>query len=551
MGTIKGKNSQHASKYDFYINYTVTSDPNNLRYKVTASAMLDIVRWKFDSRLPETVKVSIDGSTSSKQYPNGMKNWGNNSSRVSKTMHTYTKYIAYTASDQVIKLSAKTTDIDSGGYGPGVCSASGTIKLAAKFNTAGKLNAGAATESSLQVTLSGLPPKVGFERKVDWYYKLGTSSSYIKFKETTIASTSKSTSFSETKTGLLSSRPYNFKAEIKTDKKAITSKTATATTAATTLKTVLSMGNTYGNLTAIKGNIGFLRVISWYYRKSGEKEYVLSDTTKIAENETATNYTKTFSGLLSNVKYEFKIVVKTGNTLLKQVEVTGVTVKDETLVPLPVLYNVLQKPAKKNVYLYWDSPAHVTGTVYKVQYQQKGSSSWNNAEILEDFEGGSIIRIPGKSAEYAFRIAAVNSIAAGVERYSEVISAYIYDDFEWDSEKASGLPFLLTATEWNRLIDWIDAMLTKYEINTDLYQLEHVQSGDAVMAASYNTAAEAIQQISGAVIPDVSVGDVRWKRLETFSQPKNITATNVASRKKAKITSMASGAPKMSPTKWE
>ena len=49
----------------------------------------------------------------------------------------------------------------------------------------------------------------------------------------------------------------------------------------------------------------------------------------------------------------------------------------------------------------------------------------------------------------------------------------------------------------------------------------------------------------------VSQVAVRWKRLETFSQPKNITATNVASRKKAKIPSMASGAPKMSPTKWE
>src|SRR5210317_1289269 len=40
----------------------------------------------------------------------------------------------------------------------------------------------------------------------------------------------------------------------------------------------------------------------------------------------------------------------------------------------------------------------------------------------------------------------------------------------------------------------------------------------------------------------------RWVFLETRSQPKNMTAKNDASRKKAKIPSAARGAPKMSPT---
>ena len=43
----------------------------------------------------------------------------------------------------------------------------------------------------------------------------------------------------------------------------------------------------------------------------------------------------------------------------------------------------------------------------------------------------------------------------------------------------------------------------------------------------------------------------RWKPRLTRFQPKNMTATNVLSRKKARMPSMASGAPKMSPTKWE
>ena len=53
-----------------------------------------------------------------------------------------------------------------------------------------------------------------------------------------------------------------------------------------------------------------------------------------------------------------------------------------------------------------------------------------------------------------------------------------------------------------------------------------------------------------APIP-VSQVDIRWKRLLTFSHPKNITAKNVASIKKARMPSMARGAPKMSPTNHE
>ena len=44
---------------------------------------------------------------------------------------------------------------------------------------------------------------------------------------------------------------------------------------------------------------------------------------------------------------------------------------------------------------------------------------------------------------------------------------------------------------------------------------------------------------------------VRWNPLETLFQPKNITAMKVLSRKKAIMPSMASGAPKISPTKCE
>ncbi len=49
----------------------------------------------------------------------------------------------------------------------------------------------------------------------------------------------------------------------------------------------------------------------------------------------------------------------------------------------------------------------------------------------------------------------------------------------------------------------------------------------------------------------VSHVEARWKPRLTRPQPKNMTAKNVASRKKAMMPSIASGAPKISPTKWE
>ena len=49
----------------------------------------------------------------------------------------------------------------------------------------------------------------------------------------------------------------------------------------------------------------------------------------------------------------------------------------------------------------------------------------------------------------------------------------------------------------------------------------------------------------------VSQVEARWKPALTFFQPKNITATKVLSMKNATMPSMASGAPKMSPTSQE
>ena len=60
-----------------------------------------------------------------------------------------------------------------------------------------------------------------------------------------------------------------------------------------------------------------------------------------------------------------------------------------------------------------------------------------------------------------------------------------------------------------------------------------------------------IHQAESVAPRPVSQVEARWKRRLTLFQPKNITAINVASIKKATMPSMANGAPKMSPTNHE
>ena len=63
--------------------------------------------------------------------------------------------------------------------------------------------------------------------------------------------------------------------------------------------------------------------------------------------------------------------------------------------------------------------------------------------------------------------------------------------------------------------------------------------------------ATSIHQADSVAPKAVSHVAVRWKPRLTLRQPKNITAMKVDSRKNARMPSMASGAPKMSPTNHE
>ncbi len=102
---------------------------------------------------------------------------------------------------------------------------------------------------------------------------------------------------------------------------------------------------------------------------------------------------------------------------------------------------------------------------------------------------------------------------------------------------------------------WVNLLIATGEKSTSVKEVisKRTCSGSKVQPAGYciQALATRIQSADTAAPTAVSHVAVRCAPRLTRSQPKNMTARKVVSRKKATMPSMASGAPKMSPTKWE
>ena len=101
-------------------------------------------------------------------------------------------------------------------------------------------------------------------------------------------------------------------------------------------------------------------------------------------------------------------------------------------------------------------------------------------------------------------------------------------------------------TVWKNLLTAIGEVATAQKSTISLRAvsgLNSIPTGYCIHAL-----ATSIHQAEMVAPKPVSHVEAKWKPRLTFCQPKNITAMNVASMKKATIPSIASGAPKMSPT---
>ncbi len=131
--TVAGTTSRNSSKYDFNCVYTLTNDAANKRYALEVTAQLKIKKYKFSSTQTHKVNIKINGTTYTKTF-DGMSG-GNNSSTVTKNLYKKTVYFSYASAARSIPVSITTSDISSGGYGPGVCKASTNVTVPAVTTT--------------------------------------------------------------------------------------------------------------------------------------------------------------------------------------------------------------------------------------------------------------------------------------------------------------------------------------------------------------------------------------------------------------------------------
>lgn len=127
--TVAGTTSRNSSKYDFNCFYTLTNDTVNKQYTLKVTAQLKIRKYKFSTTKAHKVNIEVNGKTYTKAL-NGLSG-GDNASTVTKPLYSKSVNFPYASAACRIPVSISTTDISSGGYGPGICKASTSISIPA------------------------------------------------------------------------------------------------------------------------------------------------------------------------------------------------------------------------------------------------------------------------------------------------------------------------------------------------------------------------------------------------------------------------------------
>lgn len=131
--TVAGTTSRNTSHYDFNCVYTLTNDTANKRYSLEVTAQLKINKYRFSTEKEHKVNIKINGTTYTKTF-SGLSG-GDNATVVTKNLYTKTVNFSYASEARSVPVSITTTDIESGGYGPGICKASATVTIPAVSTT--------------------------------------------------------------------------------------------------------------------------------------------------------------------------------------------------------------------------------------------------------------------------------------------------------------------------------------------------------------------------------------------------------------------------------
>lgn len=504
MATIlSNKKSTYGGPYAFYtVGVTVgTRTPTTVKIKFTVTARLQYsTSWiGTGSGYGLTASLYIGGAWRTITLKSEQTRWQGTGA------HSVTSgWITISAGTATSVLSGIRFKVDRTGSGTSAeltstaCSNVGITNVSNTYSGA-KLTATANSQAQITAALSGLPAAVGYARTIKWY--IGG----VHAATTSISATSKVTSYSQVFKGLLPNNTYDIKAIVYYSNTALITKTAAATTPQETGALTITPQSTYMTL-AVKNMFNapnYNRSIEFYYKKSSASDYILAATMR----EQGTTVTANITGLISNVKYDFRVIVKNGDIALVALTGTATTIKDTGLVPKPAISGLTQQLGTRNCTISWIVDKSVAGTTYKILAKAEGESAWTQLTELTAVTSPVIVVSHAGNKNVQFKITANNeSVASGVTNESAVYTFYVRDDFVWDQPKTAGQPMAITAAEWNRLREYVVARRKNEGVAAA--NIPVVRKGDRITAATYNTMKNAISEINTISIANKSAGDV-------------------------------------------
>lgn len=355
------------------------------------------------------------------------------------------------------------------------------------------------SQEMIVATLKGLK-MADYKRVIMWY----RGSTYLS--ATTVNANAIASEYTGKFVNLLPSTTYTLKAVIRsgsTTGTILATKTISKTTPAETGALNLIAYPTYANvrISGMYPSPSYTRNIEVYYKKATEDTYKLWKTLSTQTASISTNIT----GLSPLTKYDIKAVIKNGSTSLKTLTSSLTTRENVDLVPMPIIENIIQTIGTLDCSIEWTTDQQTAGTTYTVQYKASDSDTWTDADVLSEVISPHVV-VSGLEDQYVdFRIlAACPSVSDNVNE-SEVFTLYVLGSFEWDYPKTAGSPFIITADEWNRLADYIEAKSPA--IGVDIAVLTRVRTGDPITADIFNEYKNAIEVFTTTGVIDKRSGD--------------------------------------------
>lgn len=500
---LKDKKSTHGSPFAYYSVSVeeVSRTPTTVKLKVTATGKLQyssswlgtgtgygLVAWLW-----------VGGAWHSWTLKSSDTTWSGT------TKHSKSKTIEVPAAADVSELYAEfcversSTSYTAASLKSTTCKNIPITNVAEMYNDV-TIEGEAGSQAQATSKLSGLPSAAGYDSVICWYKGgalVGTTS---------IPANSTVTEHMYTFDGLLPSASYDLMAEVREESATgalLVAKSVTLSTPAETGILKLTPKATYigVDVSGMFENPNYTRNIEVYYKKSVESTFTKAATLTEQGSSALVNIT----GLTSNESYDVKVNVVSGTTVLLSMTDTVVTEVDTSLIPMGIISSIKQKIGTRECTVEWTVDKSVASTVYDFQARVEGESEWVSLLVMSEVISPAVIVAPDGNVNIDFRIVSTNyALVDEIPNISEKYTVYIRDDFEWDTPKVSGEPFVVTAAEWNRLRDYVIAKNADMGITLDI---PPVRPGGAFTADIFNTMRRGVDNICVTGITDVRPGD--------------------------------------------